>query len=441
MRGLQNDHMTRPITRVLTSVWLIALIALGLRAGYAWDQQRHVSEDELIGRFAGETGNIAASVAMGRGYASPMGRVSGPTAVLPPVYPLIVAGIFRIFGIETIRSFYAATFLNMLFSAGACVPIFYAGKRIAGLGVGAGAAWLWALLPNAIVFPFEWIWDTSLSALLAALLLWATLAVAESSRWRDWCAYGVLWGFTLLTNPSVAAVLPFLVGWAAYRAHGRGLIRLQHPAIALVCAVALCIPWSLRNYVVFHKFVPLRSDLGLKLYIGNNENYGPHPPVWPHNITRGRELYRFFRMGEMAFMQEEMHKALVFMRDNPGIEVRLCGERVVAFWMGTHDPLRGFLETDSLFLRVVSVCSLLLTLGTLAGIFVLLVARSPFALPVLSFPMMFPLVYYVTDANLRYRHPLDPILVLLCAVVGGALVRWVGSLPKRPGAQSVSRNR
>ena len=107
---------------------------------------------------------------------------TGPTAWLAPIYPLLVAGIFKIFGIFTTRAFFAAVFLNILFSSAACVPIYFAGKRVGGLGVASMAAWLWALFPNAIMMPFEWIWDTSLSALLAATILWATLALAESDQ-------------------------------------------------------------------------------------------------------------------------------------------------------------------------------------------------------------------------------------------------------------------
>src|SRR5258707_10207656 len=57
--------------------------------------------------------------------------------------------------------------------------------------------------PSAIMIPFEWIWDTSLSALLAARMLWATLELADSDRVRDWCGYGLLCGFSLMTNPSL----------------------------------------------------------------------------------------------------------------------------------------------------------------------------------------------------------------------------------------------
>ena len=406
----------------LTSIWLIFFLAVGVRLAYAWEQQRKIPGEVLLLRFHEETGNIAYSLAMGKGFSSPFGRETGPTAWVAPVYPLLIAGIFRVFGVDTIRSFFAATSMNIVFSAGACLPIFYAGKRIAGLGAASAAAWFWALLPNAVIFPFEWIWDTSLTALLAATLLWATLELAESPRLPGWCAYGLLWGLALLTNPALGSVLPFLLGWAAYRARERGA-GLRGPALAVACVVLCCAPWTIRNYLAFHRFIPLRSNLGVELYVGNNENYGSHPPVWPFNITREREIFRFYRVGESAFMREEMRKALRFMAGNPGIELRLTRDRAVAFWLGTPTPIGNFLSADSLLLRAVSVCSFLLLLGTVAGLALLFLTANEFTFPVASFPLFFPLIYYLAHASLRFRHAIDPILVLLSAI---ALTAFLG---------------
>lgn len=102
------------------SLWLILSVAVGLRFGYAWNEQRKIPAELLVGRLQQETGNIAYSLAVGKGFSSPWLRESGPTAYLAPVYPLLVAGIFRIFGIETIHSFFAAASLNIIFSAAAC---------------------------------------------------------------------------------------------------------------------------------------------------------------------------------------------------------------------------------------------------------------------------------------------------------------------------------
>ncbi|MGB8458268.1 MAG: hypothetical protein WCE50_11145, partial [Candidatus Acidiferrum sp.] len=159
--------MKSALRKATTSLLLIVIIALGTRLGFAWYQERQFAAQVLsIVPFQTETGHIAYSIASGKGFSSPFQRDSGPTAWIAPVYPYMLAGIFKIFGIYTRPSFFAAVFLNILLSAATCVPIFYTGKRIAGLGVASAAAWLWALFPNAIMIPFEWIWDTSLSALL-----------------------------------------------------------------------------------------------------------------------------------------------------------------------------------------------------------------------------------------------------------------------------------
>ena len=76
------------------------------------------------------------------------------------------------------------------------------------------------------MMPFEWIWDTSLAAFLRATLLWATLKFAESRRLRDWCVYGLLWGFTLMTNPSLGSLFPFLLAGQPIASRKSGGLRI-----------------------------------------------------------------------------------------------------------------------------------------------------------------------------------------------------------------------
>jgi len=277
------------------------------------------------------------------------------------------------------------------------------------------------------------VWDTSLAALLGASILWATIELAESQRWRDWCMYGLLWGFTLMTNPSLGSLLPFLLGWAAYRADRvnqgrRGTeFHAKKPALAAASiAILCCLPWTIRNYIVFHRLVPLRSNLPLELYIGNNENYAPRA-TWPPRITKERELVRYFHMGEIAFMEEEKRKALAFMRAYPREEVRLIADRFVAFWTGLVNPWQAFLSADSL-VRVLLLCSTFSALGALLGVAALLWKRSPYLSPLAAYPVVFPWLYYLTHSNLRYRHPIDPVVLLLVAIAVGGLVKK-GSRP------------
>ncbi len=411
--------MKSVLLRAATSLSLIVVVALGARLAFAWDQQREIPSQVLSQvPFQTETGHIAFSIATRKGFSSPFQRDTGPTAWIAPVYPYLLAGIFKIFGVYTVRSFFAAVLLNILFSAGACVPIFYAGKRIAGRGAARAAAWLWALFPNSIIIPFEWVWDTCLSAFLVAVLLLATLKLAEARRLRDWFFYGLLWGFALLTNPAVALLLPVFVLWAAHRIRNQDLKSdwLTRPALATGVALLCCVPWTVRNYIAFHSLIPIRSNFAFELYVGNNENYDEQHRFRPGAITQDREILRYFRLGESAFMEEEKRKALAFIAAHPRIELWLVMQRMVDFWMGTATPLATFRQAELPWLRLVLLCNFAAPLGALAGAVVLLVRRNRYAVPVISVPVVFPLLYYVTHTSLRYRHSIDPVVLLLVAI-------------------------
>src|SRR5262249_36820860 len=192
-------------------------------------------------------------------------------------------------------------------------------------------------------------------------------------------------------------------------------------ALALGVAILCCVPWTLRNYVVFHRFVALRSNFPLELYIGNNENYDDKRPRWPPPITKERETVRYFRMGETAFMDEEMRKAKLFIRAHPRIAAELFGERFVAFWAGIANPVQVFPNAEPL-VKTLILCATLSGVGALAGIVVLFVRRSPYAFPLTTGPIVFPVIYYISHTSVRYRHPIDPIVLLLAATALTAAV-------------------
>jgi len=429
--------MRQRLRDVATSLVVIVVVALGARVGFGWDQARKIPREALAtAPFEQETGSIAHALVTGKGFSNPFLKDTGPTAWLTPVYPLLVAATFKILGVFTLSSFFFLFFFNAICSSAVCLPLYYVGKRVAGVGAGALAAWLWAVFPSAVMMPFEWIWDTSLAAFLAAALLWTTLELAERELplTRDWLLYGLLWGFTLMVNPSVGSLLPFYLGWAAYRWRKREAERSNasgsaphvQPALALMVAILCCVPWTVRNYVVFHRLVPLRSNFALELYIGNNENYDDKRPRWPPPISKERETVRYFRMGETAFMDEEMRKAKLFIRSHPRIALELFGDRFVAFWAGIANPVQVFPKAE-LLVQALIVCATLSGVGAWAGAMILVLWRNPYAFPLAVGPVVFPVIYYLTHTSVRYRHPIDPVVLLLTAIaifaLGKALVQ------------------
>jgi len=418
---------------VAASLWLILAIALLLRVGYLWSYTyEHPRQAVSVVPFLFESGNIAHSLAVGNGFSSPFRVDTGPTAWLPPVYPLLLAGVFRTFGSYTFHSFIAAALLNISFATLTCVPIFFAGKRIGGLGVAAGAAWLWAVFPNAILIPVQSMWDASLSALLVAAIFCATLALAESSRVRDWCAYGLLWGITLMTNATLAALLPLLLGWVAYRSHKQRRPWFGRLALSIGIVVLCCLPWTIRNYEIFHTFVPLRSGFGLQLWLGNNDDTKDIFRAELHPIYNADERARYIQMGETAYMQEKQQQGVEYMTAHPAREAHLIGNRIISVWSGgTPTPVKDLLNVPSLWFRFVLLFNVTAAMGALFGILILFRRRSVCAFPAAVFPVVFPWAYYLTLVLPRYRLPIDPIVMLLAAIAFGSLARLLSSASTR----------
>jgi len=412
----------------LTSLVLIMAVATVARVWYAAAQVRQMPQ-RLVGLvpFANETGNIAYSLAEGRGFGSPFVQETGPTAWLTPVYPAVVAVAYKVFGIRTAHAFYAVLALNILCSVLACVPIFWIGRRAGGPAAGAVAAWMWALLPTAIIIPFQWVWDTSLAALLVATLTWATIRVATKTRVEPWIGYGLLWGFALMTNPSVAAALPVLLLWATLQLGSAGMRwngwhvtlyreQMRNVWMAILVVVLCCLPWTARNYRAFNTWVPLRSTLPLQLWLGNNNLYDPKysGPVAP-NAAR-EDIRNYVRMGEVAFMRAKGEEAREFIRTHPALYAKLTWERVAAFWTGSEHPWTEIWITDSWLVRLVIAVNVLTLVAMICGLVVLARRRVAEWWMLGAWVAAYPLVYYFTRTLLRYRNVIEPVIVVLAAV-------------------------
>ena len=432
-------HSVKPsLLRAATSLWLILGVALALRTAYLWHEVRVIPRRALEAvPFLYEPGDIAYSLATGGGFGSPFRVETGPTAWTTPLYPLLVAAVFSLFGTFTYQAFLASVLLNILFSVLTCVPVFFNGKRIGGIGLAAGAAWLWAVFPNAVIIPFQWIWDTSLAGLFAAALLWATLAVADSQKFRDWCLYGALWGTALMANATLLAALPFMLGWMVIRRAKHGDARwLGRMALSLAMVVVCCIPWTVRNAVVFHAFIPLRSPLWLQLWLGNNDAYRNAFPGWLHPIDNVGERARYIRMGEIAYMQEKKRETIAWVVSHPKREAELTGQRFIATWLGTPHPWRDFLREPSLLVRIVFLANFAAFIGALAGLIRLSANGNlrKFFIPVAALPVLYPFAFYFSQALLRYRYPIDPVVMILAALAMEGLRRHSGETsPPAPG--------
>src|SRR5207245_6549206 len=112
--------------RVRTSFFWMVIIALSLRLGVIFITHTYNFKTVFDNLSSGyEMGRIGRSLASGQGFANPFNETTGPTAWEPPLYPFLIAGVFKLFGIYTRSSALALLILKSFFFALTCIDIFF----------------------------------------------------------------------------------------------------------------------------------------------------------------------------------------------------------------------------------------------------------------------------------------------------------------------------
>jgi 4-amino-4-deoxy-L-arabinose transferase-like glycosyltransferase len=362
-----------------------------------------------------EAGKIAYSIASGHGFSSPLFEETGPTAWMTPVYPYLIAGVFKIFGTYTKLSAIVLLSLNALMSALVCVTVFFTARISFGERAGKWAGWAWAFCPYGIYFPVERIWETWLATLLLSLLFLFTLTLENEDKFWKWAGYGLLWGLCALTSSAILSVLPFLAGWLIYRRHRRGKRWFAVNAVAAITFIAIVSPWFIRNYEVFHRFIPFRDNIGIVLLMGTKgatSYWGPYELGPWHNA---KEWNDFKRLGEIAYLEKKRQESIEFIRNNKGWYVWTSMRRAFFIWTGYWSLDREYLKQEPLDPPNIFFCTTLTVLALL-GLWRGLRANWPGVLPYALVLISFPLIYYITSPEVYYRRPIDPLFVILAVV-------------------------
>ena len=365
--------------------------------------------------FGWEEGRIARSLAAGKGFSSPLFGKTGPTSWTAPIYPLLVAGVFKTCGTYTKRAAWTILGLNSLFSALTCFPIYFVAKRCFGPRAALWAGWLWVFFPFSIYYAAGYVWGFCLDTLMMALVLWCTLAMEQRDGLGAWGSYGLLWGVAALTNPVILSTLPFLFGWLYFR---RGA-QLRWPSEFVTAALLLgftVAPWFVRNYIVFDRFIPFRGTFWMVFWEGNTGDTSDLFPDWTNPAHNETEMEEYRSRGEMGYVAEKKSLSLEFLRDHPGLYLRLTAKRFVYIWTGSWSLRPDYLAGEPFAFWNIGFSTILLIL-MLAGIRRALYIEPMNTIPLLAVLVCYPLVYYVAHAATEYRHPIDPIVIIFIGLL------------------------
>ena len=362
-----------------------------------------------------EVSSIAAHIARGQGFSSPFAVDTGPTAWIAPAYPYFVAAVFKIFGVYSATSMGVVLAIQCLMAGATGVTICILGQRTLGPGIGLWAGWIWTVGPFFYRWSTSWIWDFTASALLLTLLLIATLDVAEKGGMNRWLRLGGLWGLSALTNPALLSVLPFTMGYATFLNRRAGRKWLAGLSMSAALFAAMIAPWLIRNEMVFGHFVFLKGNYWFEFHLGNYHYSNGMGFSGKHPTQNPIQMNKYVKMGEQGYIEWAKQDAFQFIREYPGEFLNLTVHRMWWYWDGT-----AMIYTSREWWRPWEFWPL--SIGGWLGLIFVLTRRVRgwllYAAPVL----VYPVPYYLSYCSSRYRHAIEPELLLLSVYL--AYVLW-----------------
>ena len=398
-------------------LWLTIFgLALAVRVGLIM-ATRHLP----LGSDPTDYDRLARLLAHGRGWGpSLLAAGHGPTAFRPPLYPLFLAGVYRLAG----DSITVARIVEALLGVAGIVLLTWIachllGRRVALVAAAIAAvypplvAYSTAILSEAVFVPLE------LGAVAAALR--AGDDRQHATRWT--IVAGALAGLGVLARPSGAVLLIPLAILVGGRASRRSIEAWARPALLFAAAVVVIAPWLARNEVVMHAPVPISDIDAFNLAGVYNADSGtaPYPYRYqfrpPTGVRSMASLFTDPRLGEVALSDKLRGHALTYLRRHPQAvpEAILWNTFRMADLSG-HAGWRITMTEAGYGHRVADLSRLswfALALLAAAGTFSRAARRLPLGVVAAPVLLWFSSVPFLGTA--RLREPIEPFLILLAA--------------------------
>jgi 4-amino-4-deoxy-L-arabinose transferase-like glycosyltransferase len=255
--------------------------------------------------------NQAIQIIHGQGYS-----LDGhPTAYFPIGFPLFLAGVYWLFGAHWLTGVLA----NVILSAATAGLLFLMAERLYGWRAGLVSGLLMAcylphiewssVLCSEILFTFLFLLST---------YLWVRVP-AQERQWKWLVLSGIVLGLACLVRP-IVLLLPGAYLLYALAARVGLWPSIQRTLVISLVMLATVSPMTIRNYVDFHRFIPVSTNGGVNLWQGNN----PHANgeyFWPQNPSE--DPFLNYVHNEVTDNQVASHMATQYILHHPRRTIRL----------------------------------------------------------------------------------------------------------------------
>jgi len=322
----------------------------------------------------------------------------------PPVYPYFLAVLYGLTGtFETARWTQAALGALLVPAVG------LAGARAFSPRAGLWAAAVAALYPELVWFSVHF-WSETVFMVLLWWGIERLLAANAADGPGRAVAAGALWGLAILTRETVLYFVPLAALWLATRPGSGARVRA---AAFLAASLLVVAPWTYRNWLEFHAFVPVSTAGGQNLFQGNAliERDKTYEMV---DAVQGRVAqYRYaMRMGLQAIRDRQPWWIFEKLRDEMPRFWEADSLVLVHIKRGAYGPVAPALAVG------VAVVVLAPYVGVLA-LAALGATRLRWSRPTVLLVALlgyYNLLHVVTHGFARYRLPVMPVVFLVAGV-------------------------
>ena len=293
----------------------IVLAALGVRLVFVlWAPDGLVSDGEFYH-------GMALSILNGYGFSNFDGSAAN---LWMPGWPAFLAAIYGIFGI----SIGHAQIVLAVIGAGTTALVIALGARIGSRRIALSAGALHAFWPGLIFYSGVLFGETLFSFVFtSALLLIAVAAKAEKRPFAWTFAAGAALGLAVWIRSEPVVYLAVAV--ATFMSAGTTGRRLGARTVLITLGLALVIsPWTVRNAVVFGRFIPTAVNGGIVFYEGNHPGAPGGPDLLAVTKLRSRLPHLSHAESNLRLSQLGWDEGFKYIRQHPVDFVRAAGKKL-----------------------------------------------------------------------------------------------------------------
>jgi hypothetical protein len=433
MSDSPSDDSRPEIRPYLLTLILVNVVMLGFSgwANLSWEitdpaEFRHIPPfkpgfDRNDNRHLGaEYFTIANAIADGRGFSDPFNTGAGPTAWMPPILCWLEAGLLKAFD-RNINDVMNSMICLQLVSLGLAlwIVLLYCDQ--------SPRWWVALVLIFQMMMHFRYAFQVThdcgyLMLVVDLMLLGLGWGQVFTTRWRS-ILWGLFGGLAALSSPILGlcwVVLSWVQSWGQRK-------RFFLAFAAMLLAIS---PWVVRNYLVFGKLIPVKSNLAYELYQSQclqdsgvlmAKTFGTHP--WGRNSPA---RWEYDKVGEIEFLQRREKLFWEAVRNDPGDFFRRVWERFLAVTLvyEPHEPEREaeFVEA----MQATYVTHPLPFLGWLMLLYLYLrFGLSPLEKVVFWFYLVYLAPYVIVSYYSRYEYPILGVKWMLMIWLGDRSVRLI----------------